>query len=64
MTSEYSREGGVAVWREHFEEVLNGGEEMIEEMQDGRERSAGEESGLLSECIHYEKSGVHGSFRS
>ena len=41
----------VAVWREHFEGVLNGGEEMTEEMQDRRKRSSGEGNRLLSECI-------------
>ena len=32
----------VAVWRERFEEIVNGGEEMTEEMQDGRERFIGD----------------------
>lgn len=41
----------VAVWKERFEEIVNGGEEMTEEMQDGRERFSGEGNGLLSECI-------------
>ena len=45
-------EWGRKLWqcagRGNFDEVLNGGEEMTEEMQDGRERSAGEGNGLLS----------------
>ena len=45
----------VAVWRERFEEIVNGGEEMTEEMQDGRERFIGEGNGLLSECITTEE---------
>ena len=45
----------VAVWKEHFENVLKGGQEMVEEVHRGEVRSGGGRNGLLSEGITKEE---------
>ena len=45
----------VGVWQEYFEDLLNGGEEEVEEVHGGRERSGNDGNGLLGENITREE---------
>ena len=52
----------VEVWQEYFEELLNGGEEGIEEVQGGMERFGSGGNGVLGGNITSEEE--HGHFIS
>ena len=45
----------MSVWKKYFEEVLNGGQELVDEVDSGGVRLDSEGDGVVSEVIAREK---------